>query len=50
MSIRARTAVDRQKIAILQSELRKADERLSKIYEAAETGILPLDEALQRRV
>jgi len=49
-SIRARTAVDRQKIATLQGELRKADERLSKIYEAVETGILPLDETLQRRV
>jgi site-specific DNA recombinase len=49
-SIRARTAADRQKIAILQGELRKADERLSKIYEAVESGILPLDETLQRRV
>jgi site-specific DNA recombinase len=48
--IRARTAVDRKKIAILQGELRKADERLSRIYEAVETGILPLDETLQRRV
>ena len=49
-NIRARTAVDRQKIATLQTELRKADERLSKRYEAVETGILPLDETLQRRV
>ena len=49
-SIRIRTAVDRQKIATLQVELRKADDRLSKIYEAVETGVLPLDETLQRRV
>ena len=49
-SIRNRTAADRQKIAILQVELRKADDRLSKIYEAVETGVLPLDETLQRRV
>jgi site-specific DNA recombinase len=49
-NIRTRTAVDRQKIATLQTELRKTDERLSKLYEAVETGILPLDETLQRRV
>jgi site-specific DNA recombinase len=48
--IRARTATDRQKIATLQGELRKADERLSRLYEAVETGILPLDETLQRRI
>jgi hypothetical protein len=48
--IPARAAADRQKIAILQGELRKADERLSKIYEAVESGILPLDGTLQRRV
>jgi site-specific DNA recombinase len=49
--IRARTAaMDRQKIATLQSELRKAEERLARLYEAVESGILPLDGTLQRRI
>ncbi len=41
---------DRHKIAKLQTEVRKADERLGWLYEAVETGVLPLDETLQRRV
>ena len=49
-SIRTRTAVDRQKIATLQPELRKADERLSKLYEAMETEILPLAKASRENV
>jgi hypothetical protein len=45
-SIGARTATDRQKIATLQLELCRADERLLRICEAVETGVLPLDETL----
>ena len=48
--LRERTAADRQKLAHLQAELRKADERLGRLYEAVESGLLPLDETLQRRV
>ncbi len=48
--LRERTAADRQKLAHLQNELRKADERLGRLYEAVESGLLPLDETLQKRV
>ena len=30
--------------------MRKADDRLSRLYQAIEDGILPLDETLQRRI
>jgi site-specific DNA recombinase len=49
-ALRERTAADRQKLAHLQAELRKADERLGRLYEAVEVGLLPLDETLQKRV
>ena len=48
--LRERTAADRQKLSHLQAELRKADERLGRLYEAVESGLLPLDETLQKRV
>jgi site-specific DNA recombinase len=46
----SRTAADRQKLMHLQGELRKADERLSRLYEAVEGGFMPLDESLRRRL
>jgi site-specific DNA recombinase len=48
--LRDRTAADRQKLVRLKLELRRSDERLQRLYEAVETGALPLDDTLQRRV
>ena len=48
--LRERAADDRQKLARLQADLRKAQDRLDRLYEAVESGALPLDETLQRRV
>jgi site-specific DNA recombinase len=48
--LRERTAADRQKLTLLQAELRRADERLGRLYDAVESGLLPLDETLQKRV
>ena len=42
--MRSRTAIDRQKLMRLQSELRKVDEGLIRLYEAIEGGFLSLDE------
>jgi site-specific DNA recombinase len=44
----SRTAADRQKLMQLQGELRKADERPSRLYEAVEGGFMPLDESTAR--
>jgi len=48
--LRERTAADRQKLAHLQADLRKAEGRLGRLYEAVESGLLPLDETMQPRV
>ena len=40
---------DQQNVAKLQAELRRVDERLNRLYEALESGGVPLDETFQRR-
>jgi len=49
-ALHSRTATDRQKLERLQTELRRKDESLQRLYEGVETGVLTLDETLQRRV
>ena len=44
-----RKSGDQEKLAKLQAELRTAEERLNRLYEAVESGALSLDETLQRR-
>ena len=48
--LQQRGTADRQKLSHLQAELRKAEGRLSGLYEAVETGVLPLDGTLQQRM
>ena len=48
--LQSRTAADRQKLMQLQGELRQADKRLNRLYEAVESGFVALDETLQRRL
>jgi hypothetical protein len=47
--MRAKTAEDRETLSHLQNELRKADAKLARLYEAVENG-LPLDETLRQRI
>ena len=49
-ALQERSVADRHKLSHLQAELRKADERLGRLYDAVASGALPLDETLQRRV
>ena len=44
-----RKSADQEKLAKAQAELRTAEERLNRLYEAVESGMLALDETLQRR-
>ena len=50
VQLRERSATDRHKLSHLQAELRKTEGRQAKLYEAIETGILPLDETLRQRM
>jgi len=49
-ALRARGAADRKTLAGLQKQLNQADQRLNRLYNAVESGVLDLDETLQRRV
>ncbi len=42
-------SADKEKLRVLQSELRRAEERLNRLYEAIETGVVSLDDTLHRR-
>lgn len=44
-----RKADDQQVLAKLHAELRRFDERLNRLYEALESGLVPLDDTFQRR-
>ncbi|MDP2828024.1 MAG: hypothetical protein Q8O37_05400 [Sulfuricellaceae bacterium] len=41
---------EQEQVTQLQKQLKQTEERLNRIYEAVETGTLPLDETLQKRV
>jgi site-specific DNA recombinase len=48
--LRARGEVDRKNLGGLQKQLQTADMRLNRLYEGVESGVLTLDDTLQRRV
>jgi site-specific DNA recombinase len=45
-----RKADDQQVLAKLQSEIRQFDDRLNRLYEALESGVVPQDDTFQRRM
>ncbi len=45
-----RKTLDRQELGRLQAELAKAEQRLGRLYEAIEQGVVTLDDTFQRRI
>lgn len=48
-SYRLSRASEQEKLAALQKQIKQTDDRISRLYEAVETGVLPLDETTQNR-
>lgn len=47
--MKERKSADQETLTKLQAELRRSEEKLNRLYEAVEAGVIPLDETLQRR-
>ncbi len=47
--LNARQSEDKAKLATLQADLKRAEGRLNRLYDALETGVVELDDTFQRR-